>query len=124
MDRMSSDDAVLFSTDYGAVRWAPDGQLSLPLSGECLTMDPDEVSALHEGLESLAAQVYRCNCDCRWQLRVDDGATVVLGTDEVLRLHSLLRGALVMLELHDILDAASIDPSGVGNDGPRPVSEA
>jgi hypothetical protein len=124
MDRMSSDDAVLFSTDHGAVRWTPDGQLSLSLSGERWTVDPNEVATLHEGLESLAAQVYRCNCDCRWQLRVDDGATVVLGTDEVLRLHSLLRGALVMLELRDVLDAAAIDPSGVTDDGPRPVSEA
>jgi len=115
---------VLFSTDHGTVWWASDGRLLVSFSGQQWAVAPEEVPSLHEGLESLAGQVYRCNCDCRWQLRVDDGATVVLGTDEVLRLHSLLRGTLVMLELHDILDAAAIAPSGVNDDGPRPTSEA
>jgi hypothetical protein len=124
MDRQFSDDAVLFSTDHGAVQWAADGRLSLSLDDQEWAVAPEEISALYEGLEALAAQVYRCNCDCRWQLRVGDGTTVVLGTDEVLRLQSLLRGALVMLELHDLLDAAAIAPAGVENSGPRPTSEA
>lgn len=118
------EDPVLFSTDHGTVWWEPDGRLAVSFSGQQWAVGPEEIPSLHDALESLAAQVYRCNCDCRWQLRLDDGATVVLGTDEVLRLHSLLRGALVMLELYEILDAAAIDASGVNDDGPRPTSEA
>ena len=124
MDFLSSGDAVLFSTPHGAVRWGRDDRLAVTLGEEDWTVTPDAVPELYEALESLAAQVYRCNCDCRWQLRVGDGATVVLGTDEVLRLQSLLRGALVMLELHDLLDAAAIAPAGVENSGARPTSEA
>jgi hypothetical protein len=84
---------------------------------------PSEVDRLHEATESLAGQVYRCNCDCRWQLRLDDQSPAILGTDEVLQLHSLLSGTAVMLELHDILDAASIEMPGVDGDG-RPTTQA
>ncbi|MFP4229194.1 MAG: citrate synthase [Salinivenus sp.] len=118
-----SESPVLFATEHGRARWTPDGRLSIALSGTEWTVSPGEIAEVHDALESLARQVYRCNCDCRWQLRMGDG-TAVLGTDDVLRLHSLLSGVLVMVELQEILDEAAIESPGVGSDGFRPTSEA
>jgi len=102
-----SDTASLFATEHGSVDWE-DEEVRVTLEGRAWTLAPDALAALHEALQSLAAQVYRCNCECRWQVRLDDRETAVLTTDEVLRLHSLLDGAVTMLELYSLLDDASI----------------
>jgi hypothetical protein len=102
------DTATLFATEHGAVDWASTDRLRVTLGDQSWTLAPDGVSSLHEATEPLAAQVYRCDCDCRWQLRLDGQGTAVLSTDEVLRLHSLLDGAVTMLELHTLLEDASI----------------
>ncbi|MFO8098933.1 MAG: citrate synthase [Salinibacter sp.] len=118
-----STSSVLFATEHGTARWAPDGRLSIALSGMSWTVSTKEIAEVHDALESLAGQVYRCDCDCRWQLRMGEG-TAVLDTDDVLRLHSLLSGVLVMVELEEILEEADIDSPGVGNDGLRSPSGA
>lgn len=69
---------------------------------------PAEVSSLRNTTQSLASEVYHCEWDCRWQLRVEGHPTVVLDSDEVLRLDALLDGAVTMLELSSILEEASI----------------
>jgi len=115
--------SVLFATEHGAATWTPEGRLTLTLAERTWTVAPAEVAPLHEAIQSLARQVYRCDCDCRWQLRMGE-ETAVLGTDDVLRLHSLLNGSVVMLELHDMLDEAAIDASGVEDGDSRPRSEA
>jgi hypothetical protein len=102
------DAATLFSTEHGTVDWASAGRLRVRLGDQTWTLAPDGVASLHEATEPLAAQVYRCDCDCRWQLRLEEQGTAVLSTDEVLRLHSLLDGAVAMLELHALLEDASI----------------
>lgn len=104
--------SVLYSTEHGRIDWTSGPELELTL-GDCRwTVTSDEVHALRDALQPLAAQVYRCNCECRWQVRRDGGGTIVLGTDEVLRLHSLLEGAVAMLELYSFLEDASIARSG------------
>lgn len=102
------DTATLFATEHGTVAWSSADRLKVSLGDQSWTLGPDGVASLHEATEPLAAQVYRCDCDCRWQLRLDGQGTVVLSTDEVLRLHSLLDGAVTMLELYAFLDDASI----------------
>lgn len=109
MPSVSSDSSVLFATDHGSVTWASDGQLQLRLANLDWTLAPGDVTALHEATHPLAAQVYRCNCDCRWQLRMDGHDAVVLESDAVLRLDALLDGAVAMIELRSILDEASVD---------------
>lgn len=98
----------LFATEHGTVDWASADRLQVTLGDQSWTLAPDGVSALHEATEPLAAQVYRCDCDCRWQLRLEEQGTVVLSTDEVLRLHSLLDGAVAMLELYELLEEVSV----------------
>jgi len=119
----SSGGSVFFTTDHGCVRRLPDGRLGVSLEDHDWTIPREEVPPLYEAMETLAGRVYRCDCDCRWQLRIDDHETTVLDTDDVLHLHSLLDGAMVMLELHGILDAAAITPPEVSNDDPRPQPE-
>lgn len=102
------DSSAFFSTEHGAVFQASPDRYHVTL-GECTWgLAPDRVRALHEALQPLAAQVYRCDCDCRWQVRPEGHETLVLGTDEVLRLHALLDGAVAMLELDVLLDDAGI----------------
>jgi hypothetical protein len=108
MPSASSDTAPLFSTEHGTVDWSSADRLRVALGDQAWTLSPDGVASLHEATEPLAAQVYRCNCDCRWQLRLEEQGTAVLSTDEVLRLHSLLDGAVAMLELYDLLAEASV----------------
>jgi len=104
----ASDTASLFATEHGSVDWASGDRLRVTLGERTWTLAPDLLPSLHEAIEPLAAQVYRCNCDCRWQVRLGEHDTAVLSTDEVLRLHSLLDGAVTMLELHTLLEDASI----------------
>jgi len=108
MPPVSPDTAPLFSTEHGTVDWASAGRLHVALADQSWMLAPDGVTSLHEATEPLAAQVYRCDCDCRWQLRLEGQGTAVLSTNEVLRLHSLLDGATAMLELHTLLKDASI----------------
>ena len=108
MPPASSDTATLFSTEHGAVDRVSADRLRVAMGDRAWTLAPDALTALHEALQPLAAQVYRCDCDCRWQVRLDDRETAVLTTDEVLRLHSLLGGAVTMLELDSLLNDASI----------------
>lgn len=108
MTPTSSDSSALFATDHGSIEWATEGRLRLRLGARTWALAPNDVVALHESTQPLAAQVYRCNCDCRWQLRLEGHEAVVLGSEEVLRLHSLLDGAVAMLELGAILDDAAI----------------
>lgn len=111
MTPASFDTSTLYATEHGTVDWTSADQLQVVLGENSWTLAPDALTALHQATQPLAAQVYRCDCDCRWQLRMDEQTTSVLSTDEVLRLHSLLDGAVTMLELDTILDAASIDRS-------------
>lgn len=104
----SFDTTALFSTEHGAIEWGAGGHLKLSLGERSWRLAPADVQALHEATQPLAAQVYHCNCDCRWQLRLEGHEAIVLETDEVLRLHSLLDGAVAMLELEALLDDASI----------------
>lgn len=120
----SFDPSVLFATEHGTLRWASDERLVMSLADRAWTISPEEVSSLHEAMETLAARVYRCDCNCRWQLRVGEHETAVLGTEDVLQLHTLLRGGAVMLELHDLLDDAAVDPCWGGEDEAHPASEA
>lgn len=108
MPPASSDTAPLFATEHGTVNWSSGDRLRVALGDQAWTLSPDGVASLHEVTEPLAAQVYRCDCDCRWQLRLEEQGTAVLSTDEVLRLHSLLDGAVAMLELYDLLEEASV----------------
>ena len=103
-----SDTATLFATEHGAVTRTSADRLCVTMGERSWTLAPSALSALHEALQPLAAQVYRCDCDCRWQVRVSEQDTAVLTTGVVLRLHSLLDGAVTMLELDSLLDEASI----------------
>jgi hypothetical protein len=109
------DASTLFATEHGVVDWAPDQRLAFTLGDRHWLFEREEVEALHESLQPLAAQVYRCNCDCRWQVRLEGRDTLILSTDEVLRLHSLLDGAGAMLELYTLLDDSSIAYSVAGS---------
>lgn len=102
------DSSAFFSTEYGAVFQSSADRYRVTLGERTWVLAPDRVRALHEALQPLAAQVYRCNCDCRWQVRSEGHETLVLSTDEVLRLHSLLDGAVAMLELDILLDDAGV----------------
>jgi hypothetical protein len=108
MPSVFPDTTTLFATEHGTVDWASAKRLRVTLGGQSWTLAPEGVTSLHEATQPLAAQVYRCDCDCRWQLRLEGQGTAVLSTDEVLRLHSLLDGAVAMLELHTLLEEASI----------------
>ncbi|HKL88817.1 MAG TPA: hypothetical protein VJ884_07405 [Salinibacter sp.] len=108
MPPVSPNTAPLFATEHGTVAWVAADQLKVSLDDQSWMLGPDGVESLHEATEPLAAQVYRCDCDCRWQLRLEGQGTAVLSTDEVLRLHSLLDGAVAMLELYSLLKDASI----------------
>ena len=111
MASASFDTTTLFATEHGRVDWGSGERLQLSMGERTWPLAPDALTSLHEATQPLAEQVYRCNCDCRWQVRLDDRRTAVLSTDEVLRLHSLLDGAVVMLELYSLLDDASIPRS-------------
>ena len=108
MPPVSPETVTLFNTEHGTVDWASADRLRVTLGDQSWTLSPDGVTSLHEATAPLAAQVYRCDCDCRWQLRLEGQGTAVLSTDEVLRLHSLLDGAVAMIELYSLLDDASI----------------
>jgi hypothetical protein len=108
MPPASPDTEALFATEHGAVDWASADRVRVAIGDRAWTLAPGALTALHEALQPLAAQVYRCDCDCRWQVRLTEQDTAVLTTDEVLRLHSLLDGAVTMLELDFLLDDASI----------------
>lgn len=102
------DSSSLYATEHGTARRRSDGTLVLSLGGWQWDLSPEDVQALHETIQPLAHQVYRCNCDCRWQLRLPGEEAVILTTDEVLQLHSLLDGTATMLELDAVLEDASI----------------
>jgi hypothetical protein len=105
----SFDTSTLFATEHGTVEWSADGSLLVALGRLELRLMPSEVESLHEVARSLAGDVYRCGRDCRWQLRVPGRSVFVLDSDEVLRLDTLLQGAVAMLELDAILDDAAVD---------------
>ncbi|MFB6272909.1 MAG: citrate synthase [Salinibacter sp.] len=115
MPSTSSDTSALFSTDHGSVERLSGGQVRISLGNMQWRLAPSDVSALRETTVSLASEVYHCERDCRWQLRVEDHPTVVLDSEEVLRLDALLDGAVVMLELSAMLEEASISrPTAMG----------
>jgi len=117
----SFDRSVLFATEHGIVKWAPDGRVRVSLADRHWTLDREQVGRVHDAMQTLARQVYRCECDCRWQFRIEKNDTTVLSTDDVLRLHSLLDGATTMLELCDVLEEAAIDLPEVGTSTPSDV---
>lgn len=100
--------SALFSTDHGSAAYTAHGNVRLVFGSMHWTLSPTDVSALRATTQSLASEVYHCQRDCRWQLRVEDHPTVVLDSDEVLRLDALLDGAVTMLELDTLLEEASI----------------
>ncbi|MEF8816371.1 MAG: citrate synthase [Salinibacter sp.] len=103
-----SDTSALFATDHGSVERVAQGRIRLNFGGTSWVLAPSDVPALRTTTRSLAREVYHCEHDCRWQLRVDGHPTVVLDSEEVLRLDALLDGAVTMLELESILEGASI----------------
>jgi hypothetical protein len=100
--------SAFFSTDHGSAVYTAQGDVRLVFGSMHWTLSPTDVSALRATAQSLASEVYHCQRECRWQLRVEDHPTVVLDSDEVLRLDALLDGAVAMLELRSILESASI----------------
>ncbi|WP_263810874.1 MULTISPECIES: citrate synthase [Salinibacter] len=103
-----SDTSVLFETDHGSVERTTQDRVRLRFGSTSWILASSDVPGLRDTTRSLASEVYHCERDCRWQLRVDGHPTVVLDSDEVLRLDALLDGAVTMLELDTILDGASI----------------
>jgi hypothetical protein len=108
MPSASFETSALFATDHGSVEWTDHGRVRIVLDNMHWRLAPSDVPDLRETTLSLASEVYHCERDCRWQLRVEDHPTVVLDSDEVLRLDALLDGAVAMLELSSILEGASI----------------
>lgn len=108
MPSASFETSALFATDHGTVEWMAHGQVRIVLKGVHWQLAPGDVASLRETTRALASEVYHCERDCRWQLRADSHPTVVLDSDEVLRLDALLDGAVAMLELDALLDEASI----------------
>lgn len=108
MPSASFDTSALFATDHGSVEWTGHGRVHIALDSMEWRLAPSDVPALRETTLSLASEVYHCERDCRWQLRVENHPTVVLDSDEVLRLDALLDGAVAMLELDALLEEASI----------------
>jgi hypothetical protein len=118
MPSASFDTSTLFATDHGSVEWTDPGRVRIALGTMQWRLAPSDVPALRETTLSLASEVYHCGRDCRWQLRVEGHPTVVLDSDEVLRLDALLDGAVTMLELSAILKDASISrPTATGRRG-------
>jgi len=108
MPSASPGTSALFATDHGSVERMPRGRVRIALGNMQWNLAPSDVPALRETTLSLASEVYHCERDCRWQLRVEGHSTVVLDSDEVLRLDALLDGAMTMLELDAFLEEASI----------------
>lgn len=108
MASASFDTSALFATDHGSVERTSQGRVQILLGGMQWCLSPSNVADLRKTTQSLASEVYHCERDCRWQLRVEDHPTVVLDSDEVLRLDALLDGAVTMLELDALLQDASI----------------
>jgi hypothetical protein len=108
MASASFDASVLFATDHGSIEWTSQERVRIVLEGMGWCLSPADVVDLRSTTRSLASEVYHCGRDCRWQLRVEDHPTVVLDSDEVLRLDALLDGAVTMLELDALLEEASI----------------
>ena len=108
MPSASFETSALFSTDHGSVERTSHGRVQIALGNTKWRLAPSDVPDLRETTLSLASEVYHCERDCRWQLRVEGHPTVVLDSDEVLRLDALLDGAVTMLELSAILEGASI----------------
>lgn len=112
MPSLAFDSSSLFATEHGTVAWASDEAVTVTLDERRWTVGVGELHKVHRAVESLAAQVYRCDCDCRWQVRMAGRRTFVVSTDELLQLHSLLDGAVAMLELDGLLNAAEIEWAG------------
>jgi hypothetical protein len=110
-----SETSALFTTDHGSVERTPQGRVRLVFGGTRWTLAPSDLPALRSTTRSLASEVYHCERDCRWQLRVEGHPTVVVDSDEVLRLDALLDGAVTMLELEGILEEASITRPSAAN---------
>ena len=114
-DAPALNSSVLYSTDHGTVRRTSDRLVTIRLGDLSWTLAAADVAALHDAAHSLAGDVYRCGNDCRWQLRVPGQAVAVLSSKEVLRLDTLLHGAVAMLELDGILAGAEIDWASAEN---------
>jgi hypothetical protein len=115
LDASSPDDAladpsVLFATPHGVLRWTGDGAVRLHVDTVAQTMSPGSLRSLQRSVRALARDVYRCEHGCRWQVRLP-GGSVVFTSDEVLRLDTLLDGAVAMLDLYALLKTAGVDPA-------------
>lgn len=108
MASASFDTSALFATDHGSVERTSHGRVRIVLGSLQWRLSPSDVSDLRNTTQSLAREVYHCERDCRWQLRVEGHPAVVLDSEEVLRLDALLDGAVTMLELDSLLEEASI----------------
>lgn len=100
--------STLFATTHGSVSWTSGRALTLSLADVEMTLDPSEIRSVYRAARSLAADVYRCESACRWQLRVPDRPVLVLDSDEVLQLDTLLDGAVAMLDLDAMLRDARV----------------
>lgn len=109
LDVLWADSSVVFATPHGTARWIEDGTVAVCLEPLTHTMATSTVRSLYASVRTLARDVYRCGQQCRWQLRLPNATTLVLSTDEVLRLHTLLDGTVAMLDLRHMLAEANID---------------
>lgn len=109
-DRALAAPSVVFATPHGALRWADDNdRLYLTIGAHTHPVSAEAVRGLRRSMGNLAHDVYRCDRACRWQVRMPDGTVRVLDSTDVLRLHTLLDGAVAMLDLDAILVDANIE---------------
>lgn len=109
----SFDTSTLYETDRGHVAQAADGRVHVTFDDVQLAMSTEGLQQVHQKLHALSGSVSGCECSsgCRWQLRVPctKHPVLVLNTDEMRALATLVGGAATMIELDDILNAAAID---------------
>jgi len=113
MQSASFDTSSLYETDRGHVARADDGRVHVTFDDVQLSMSTEGLQQVHQKLRALSESVAGCECSsgCRWQLRVPctKQPVLVLNTDEMRALATLIGGAATMIELNSILNETSID---------------
>lgn len=113
MQSASFDTSTLYETDHGHVAQATDGRVHVTFDDVQLAMSTEGLQQVHQKLHALSGSVAGCECSsgCRWQLRVPctKQPVLVLNTDEMRALATLIGGAATMIELDGILGEAAID---------------
>lgn len=108
--RALAEPSTLFATPHGSLRWADDSdRLLLTVGRQTHPVSAQTVRALRRSVGDLAHDVYRCAQACRWQVRMPNGTVRVLDSADVLRLDTLLDGAVAMLDLGEMLAEANVE---------------